>query len=150
MMFRTHFIFGILAGLVFLRVFNIPNEWLFMLVVAIGASLPDIDFHKSKIGGWFKPLAYLFNFLLGHRGVIHSLVGAFIIYFIFMLFFGSTYAGAVFIGYSSHLFLDSFTPKGIRPFWPLKPKVNGIVRSGGMIEMILFFLFLVTVLLMLA
>jgi membrane-bound metal-dependent hydrolase YbcI (DUF457 family) len=92
----------------------------------------------------------MFNFLFGHRGMIHSFVGAFITYILFMLFFGSTYAGAVFIGYSSHLFLDSFTPRGIRPFWPLKPKLNGIVRSGGIFELILFFLFLVSVLLMLA
>jgi inner membrane protein len=150
MMFRTHLVFGILLGLVFLNIFGISNPWLFIFVVMIGSSLPDIDFHKSKIGSWFKPLASMFNFLLGHRGMIHSLVGAFIIYLLFMLFFGSTYAGAVFIGYSSHLFLDSFTPMGIRPFWPLKPKLNGIVRSGGIFELILFFLFLVSILLMLA
>lgn len=150
MMFRTHLVFGILLGLVFLNVFEILNPWLFIFVVMIGASLPDIDFHKSKIGNWFKPLAFLFNFFLGHRGMIHSLVGAFIVYILFMLFFGSTYAGAVFIGYSSHLFLDSFTPKGIRPFWPLKPKLNGIVRSGGIFELILFFLFFTSILLMLA
>ena len=84
MMYKTHLIFGILSGLVFLRIFGISNPWLFMLVVAIGASFPDIDFHKSKIGSWFKPLASMFNFLLGHRGMIHSLVGAFIIYLLFM------------------------------------------------------------------
>ncbi len=149
-MYRTHLVFGILLGLFFLQSFDIPSPWMFMLVVAIGATIPDIDMHKSKVGGLIKPFARLLNLFLGHRGLIHSLFMAFVFYFLFWMFFGMNYAAAVFIGYSSHLLLDSFTPKGITPFWPLKTKLNGLIKSGGMLEIGLFFLFLVAVLLLLA
>lgn len=149
-MYRTHLVFGILVGLFFLDAFNIPSPWLFMFVVMVGASLPDIDLHKSKVGGLMKPFSRLMNLFFGHRGLIHSLLMAFVMYFIFYVFFGLNYAAAIFIGYSSHLFLDAFTPKGISPFWPLKIKLNGIIKSGGILEIGLFFLFLVAVLLMLA
>lgn len=142
--------FGILIGLFFLKSFDIPSPWMFILVVAIGASLPDIDMHKSKVGGLMKPVSRVINLLIGHRGLIHSMLMAFIFYFLFWLFFGLNYAGAIFIGYTSHLFLDSFTPKGIRPFWPFRVKLNGIVKSGGLIEIILFFLFLIAILFFLA
>jgi len=149
-MYRTHLVFGILIGLAFLNVFNIPSPWLFIFVVMVGASLPDIDMHKSKVGGLMKPFSYLINLFLGHRGLIHSLIMAFVMYFLFWALFGLNYAAAIFIGYSSHLFLDSFTPKGIRPFWPLKPKLSGMIKSGGILEIGLFFLFLVAVILLLA
>jgi len=149
-MYRTHLVFGILIGLFFLKAFNIPSPWLFMFVVAIGASLPDIDMHKSNVGGLMKPLARIINLFLGHRGLIHSVLMAFILHFLFWMFFGLNYAGAIFIGYTSHLFLDAFTPQGIRPFWPFRVKLNGIIKSGGLIEIILFFLFLIAILLFLA
>jgi inner membrane protein len=150
MMYRTHLVFGILIGLVFLKSFDIPSPWLFMFVVMVGASLPDIDMHKSKVGGLTKPFSFLFNLFLGHRGIVHSMLMAFVMYFLFWVFFGLNYAAAIFIGYTSHLFLDAFTPKGISPFWPLRTKLNGIIKSGGILEIGLFFLFLVAVLLMLA
>ena len=149
-MYRTHLIFGILMGLVFLDSFNIPSPWLFMFVVMIGSSFPDIDLHKSKIGGLMKPISKIINMFFGHRGMIHSLFMAFVMYFLFWMFFDLNYAAAIFIGYSSHLFLDAFTPKGISPFWPLKTKLNGIIKSEGILEIGLFFLFLVAMLLILA
>lgn len=150
MMYRTHLVFGILLGLAFLNMFNIPSPWLFIFVIMVGASLPDIDMHKSKVGGLMKPFSFLINLFLGHRGLIHSLLMAFLMYFLFWALFGLNYAAAIFIGYSSHLFLDAFTPKGIRPFWPLRAKLNGMIKSGGILEIGLFFLFLVAIILILA
>jgi membrane-bound metal-dependent hydrolase YbcI (DUF457 family) len=47
-----------------------------------------------------------------------------------------------FLGYSVHLFSDSFTHEGIRPFWPSKKSSAGIVRTGGVVEKGIFISFL--------
>jgi membrane-bound metal-dependent hydrolase YbcI (DUF457 family) len=43
-----------------------------------------------------------------------------------------------FLGYSLHLFLDSFTIDGIMPFWPLRKKSSFGLKTGGKIETSLF------------
>jgi inner membrane protein len=149
MMFKTHLMFGIFLGLFFLRSFSIEKGFLFILVVAFFAIFPDIDFHKSKIGRKVKPLSWLINFFLGHRGLIHSLLLAFVFYIILYALFGANYGAAALIGYSSHLLLDSFTPRGIKPLYPLKPKANSVLKGNGVYDYLLFFLFLVGSLLLL-
>jgi len=46
------------------------------------------------------------------------------------------------VGYVSHLFLDCLTRGGVRLFWPLKFKVKGFVKSGGIVEQVIFVLLL--------
>jgi len=40
----------------------------------------------------------------------------------------------VFLGYGIHLIGDSLTKDGIQPFWPLKKRIDGSIRTGGRIE----------------
>jgi len=47
-----------------------------------------------------------------------------------------------FVGYVSHLFLDCWTKSGVRLFWPFRYKIKGFVRSGGVIEDVVFVLLL--------
>ncbi|MBS3172261.1 metal-dependent hydrolase [Candidatus Woesearchaeota archaeon] len=142
MMFKTHLIFGILAGLFFARAFIIEYSYLFVAVVAFFAIFPDIDMYKSKIGSKVKPISFILNFLFGHRGFVHSLLFAFGIYGLFYFFVNSTYAAASFIGFSSHLLLDGLSPDGIKPLFPFRPRINGIIRSNGIVDYALFFTFL--------
>ncbi len=142
MMFKTHLMFGIFLGLLFLKYFEIEQKYLFVGIVALFAILPDIDFHKSKIGKRFKPLSWLINVFLGHRGIIHSLLLAFVLYLLLFILFGGVWGSAALIGYFSHLFLDSFTKKGTRLLWPMRIRFTGIFKGNSTIDYLLFFLFL--------
>ena len=143
MMFKTHLMFGILLGVFVVKYFSLESGFWFTLVCGFFAILPDIDFHKSKIGMKVKPLSWLINVFLGHRGLIHSFLMAFILYALFFIMFGGVWGVAAFLGYNSHIFLDSFTKKGTKPFWPLKIRISGILKGNGTIDYFLFFLFLV-------
>lgn len=149
MMFKTHLIFGILAGLFFIKAFTIQNSLLFLVVVAFFSVFPDIDSYHSKIGGKVKPISFILNLLFGHRGFIHSLLFGFIVYGGAYFLFGSTWAAATFIGFGSHLLLDSFTPDGTRPLFPFRTQINGVVRSNTIVDYALFFVFLAAVVWML-
>jgi inner membrane protein len=104
------------------------------VVGGIGAALPDIDHPGSLIGRRIKPLSVLLFELFGHRGLIHTVWAAIIFSsFLSILTAASvTYSGFsellsinsihiftyLFLGFVSHLILDSFTPSGIRPWLP--------------------------------
>ena len=65
----------------------------------------------------------------------------FLITIFFVLFF-PILAFGFFLGYGLHLFVDSFTIRGIKPFYPLKKKCSGKIKTGGRIEVSLFVFFL--------
>ncbi len=115
---RTHLLF---AFLLFLLLNRILNYQAYLSVFAlIGAMVPDIDLH-------FK-----------HRTWAHS------VWFLILLagtglFFGlANFEVAVMfaIGFISHIISDSATHRGLMPFWPIGPKIKGIVRVGGLSEWI--------------
>ena len=134
-MFRTHVLFGILVWLILERLLEMP---FFVLgFVMLGSVFVDVDSCSSKIGKrlWF--LSWCFK----HRGVLHSLLACLVLSLVVGAF--SLWAGfGFFVGYFSHLFLDSFTKMGIKLFWPFVFRVTGGVGSGGWVEDVLFVLFL--------
>jgi inner membrane protein len=137
MLFRTHLVFGVFVYFVLSYFVEMP---LFVLVFVLLATVfVDIDVRNSRFGNrwYFRPV----QFFLKHRGVLHS------------LFFGgllSLMLGGVdlwagfgfFVGYVSHLFLDCWTRSGVALFWPFGWRVKGFVRSGGIIEDVVFVLLL--------
>jgi inner membrane protein len=133
MMWNTHLAFGLFVALLF------PFSWLFVLLVLVGSLLPDLDSSKSKFGRKVKIIGWLFK----HRGLLHSVlfgVGLFII----LYFFGFGYLGlGLLVGIFSHLVADAFTKEGIRFFYPFKFKINGFIRTNGLIEKGLFVLLVV-------
>ena len=145
MLYKTHLIFAILMALLLFNKFNI-----FLLVILILSSfIPDIDLQTSKIGKKFKILSFLTNKLFSHRGFFHSIILPSLIYFIFTYIFNLQEIGLViFIGISSHLFLDMLTKEGITFFSPfIQKRINGFITTGGFVEKILFFLFLFVIVL---
>lgn len=140
MMFRTHLVFAFLVGLIFLELSR-GNKYLFLAIILISGVIVDIDYPKSKVGRKFFFISKPVNFLFGHRSLFHSLFFVLILSFFVFLIFGDYYK-AVFIGYSSHLFLDSFTRQGIMLFYPFKFKVKGVIKTGKLFEGILFFVFI--------
>ncbi len=139
MMFRTHLAFAALSALVFLSYSS--NKLLFLFVALASALLPDVDSAHSILGKrwFFRPMQWMVK----HRGVFHSLTFCLIVSLAFAFFY-PVFALPFFLGYASHLLLDSFTDNGIRPFWPSKKELKGFIRTGGKIEKGLLYGFILT------
>jgi membrane-bound metal-dependent hydrolase YbcI (DUF457 family) len=133
MFFKTHLVITLFFILIFFH--YIQNPILFLPVSFIATALPDIDIKFSKIGHYkiFK----IFNFFAKHRGIIHSFTFLAILSFFIFIFFKEILFAFVF-PYSLHLLIDSFTISGIIPFYPLKFKIKGRIKTGGIIEKIFF------------
>lgn len=140
MMFTTHLAAGFLAGILTIPYLEPSNEILFLLFVLIGASLPDIDHPKSKVGKKVKIIAFLFE----HRGFFHTLFAlALFAVLTDILFQQRILTYGISIGYGSHLLTDLITKEGVMPFHPLsKQRLRGFFTTGGMLEYVLFLLLL--------
>ena len=136
MLFRTHFAFALLLGLVSFSYFEL-NPYAFVFIAVICASLIDIDDPKSKVGRKLWILSYPLKFLFGHRKLMHSLFVWGLIGFAVSFF--TPYWIPALLGFFSHLLLDGLTKEGIN-IYPFDFRVNGFLRTDGIIEMILFVL----------
>lgn len=113
-----------------------------------GSVLPDID----------HPRGLLYHFLafprwvrrgivrvVGQRGVVHSLLAALIVLALGMVVgllvgVGFGVGFGLFLGFLSHLFLDSLTVRGVGWMLPFsKRRVRFVVGTGTMIERLFFF-----------
>jgi inner membrane protein len=136
------------------------NLALCMGVGALAGLLPDIDSPGSTIGRRIWPVSAFVKATTRHRGVTHT------VWFCLAAAFGlgalSPVAGVyamryfhlhawpaawlvgtlVLSGALTHLVLDACTPSGIRPLAPLDWHPRGPVRTGGLLELPLMFIFL--------
>lgn len=133
MLFKTHLAFGILMILVFLN--YVSNKIVFAIMVIVATILPDLDSRNSKYGN--EPILMPLQAVTHHRGFIHSFTTAAILAGLIAIKWPVASFG-FFVGYSIHLVMDSFTKKGIQPFWPFKWESKGPITTGGRIEEILF------------
>ena len=139
MLYRTHLLGGVAAGLVLAGNFD-------TMLTAVGITcaaslLPDIDSPHSKLGRLVPFISWPLNATIGHRGPLHSLFGAAAFCLILMvvsLFWHPINTGIVlvfFAGYISHLVLDSFNPSGVPWLWPLKTHFKvPLVQTGSVLE----------------
>ncbi len=138
MLIKTHIVITLFFSLLLVSYVKSP---IFFLVFALFATyLPDIDSKKSKIGNhiFLRP----FQWFSRHRGMIHSFTFLFFLVFFLALFF-PIIALPFFVGYSSHLLSDSFTLKGIKPFYPFKKASSWKIRTGSIFETNIFLFFLI-------
>lgn len=136
-MWRTHLVFGILCGLLVYGLFSISlSIYVFLALVGISSLIVDIDHPSSKVGKKVKPVSFVTNFLMGHRGMIHSLIPAVLLFLVFVIFGYFEIGLALGLGYFSHLIADMLTLEGINFFYPLKTRTSGFIRTGGFIEMV--------------
>lgn len=129
MMGRTH----ALAGIASLWLLQIMPVWTspdllapMAAFAALGALLPDLDAAQSKIKHLtvagvtpFAPLSLALNRTLGHRGLLHSLLGWSLATLLFLPIAFVTNGAvplALSLGYASHPATDACTKSGI-PFW---------------------------------
>jgi len=138
MIYKTHIAIGVMLAFLFFP--YVTNKWVFVPIVLFASLMPDIDSAYSYLGHKriFRPL----QFFVQHRGVIHSFTFCLLVSAIFA-FFIPILALPFFLGYAGHLFADSLTIEGIRPFWPLHGESAGSIRVGGKVESSIFFFLII-------
>ncbi len=138
MLLKTHIAVGLAVAFYFLP--HVINKLYFIPVVLIASVLPDIDTGYSSIGRRkvFMPV----QLMTKHRGIFHTYTLCIAISILFAFFY-PVLALPFFIGYSFHLILDTFTPQGIAPFWPLRIRVAGNIKTGGNIDSAIFYISLI-------
>src|SRR3989344_2067348 len=141
MLIHTHLSITLFFVLLILSDVNSEYRIIFVFMALVSTFIPDIDSRFSTLGKR-KPLRII-QFFIKHRGIIHSFTFLFLITLIFILFLPVVSLG-FFLGYSIHLFTDSLTLTGIRPFYPSKKRVSGNIRTGGKTEILIFVIFLLT------
>lgn len=136
MLRRTHLAIGLAIALHFSL--YVQDKFVFFVMVLLATLLPDID---SKFSwAWRMPFTKPAPVENTHRGLFHSYTFC-IPASIALAFVFPVLALPFFFGYSFHIFADSFTPQGIRPFWPMKQVSKGPVTTGSKVEDVLFWIF---------
>jgi len=144
---HTHLLFAILFGLLYFDHFVAEvSIWLkigFSAMLVIGALMPDIDQKESSASHKAPWLSGIIRFFSKHRGIMHSiwipLILLLIAKFVVVRFLNlpDLILMGFLIGYGSHLLSDMLTVQGITPFSPLKFKINGFVKTGGIAEAVI-------------
>ena len=136
MMYKTHLAVGLLFSLIFLKFFEV-NPYLFITATLFFSLLPDIDTPKSKLGEKAKIISWPTKLVFGHRGFLHTIYPALMLFVLFAYFNLTTLALASIIGYLSHFITDMLNSNGVRIFFPLsKMHVGGFIKTGGIFEYI--------------
>jgi len=146
MLARTHFAFGILAGVLALPLFDfssIVQYVVYFLIIHLAVLLPDCDHPASSINKKIK-VTKIATFFFSHRGLLHSIFPPILLSILLYYYANYFIAGAFFIGYFSHLLSDTLTVAGVRLFYPfIDLKISGIIRTGHLSERIIFYLVVV-------
>jgi len=146
MMFKTHLALGILVSILVINYLQLESWILFGSILVFASVLPDIDISKSKVGKRFRPLSSIISFLFGHRGFVHTVFPPIIAVGTAMILGYSMIGLAFLIGYGTHLIADIVTVQGLMPFFPLsKVRASGFIRTGGIVEYLLFFIITIAI-----
>jgi inner membrane protein len=115
-------------------------------IAGAAALLPDLDDPHSKLGRLVAPASWAVKVTVGHRGPLHSLLGAVVVTLLaaFVLRFWCSYSYVydhlvplVLAGYISHLVMDSLNPQGVPWLWPVKKHLGlPLVKTGSFLERI--------------
>lgn len=138
MLIRTHLSITLFFILLFISV--VEYKFAFVLVALLATFIPDADSKFSTLGK--RKSLRILQFFIKHRGMMHSFSFLILVTLVLVLFCPIISLG-FFLGYGLHLLADSFTVQGIRPFYPLKKKSYGRIRTGKRTETAVFVFFLV-------
>jgi len=168
MIAKTHVVGGLLAGGILLTEasgFRVDNEALFLVSIAVGSLLPDIDHPQSVIARFIPIIGIPIGRLVSHRGFFHSLFGITVVFTLlgmalpgfkdsYTLVNGVDVWGiavlwhGLLIGYFLHIVCDMLTVSGVKILYPFHWKIRiPLMRTGGIVEFFFRWLMLVCILL---
>lgn len=132
---KTHIIIGAATAVALARYTNQPDMMVIGMAVSGGIAglLPDIDVLARKVC-----LGWLVRFIVGHRGITHSLI-AIAAVIVAALTFDHPLAFGAAAGYVSHIAADMMTKRGVPLLYPVKTKYHLLPRqmlltTGGTYE----------------
>ncbi len=140
-----------MAGIACVAMFGPESSGAMLTIGAgmFGSLLPDLDHPGSILGREAPLISSGITLFLGHRGPMHSILAAFIIWVgawgLAARFLGATsfltpWLVAIALGYLSHLALDALNPSGVPVLWPLKKHVRiPLVTTGSAMEKLVVF-----------
>ncbi len=137
MLSRTHLAFGVLVGIL-LHPFIGGNTVIFFVVLAFAALLPDLDHPDASLN---QTLVFtrIIPKVFKHRGLLHTIWCPVLLSLAVTILSNPFYGVAVFLGYTSHLFSDSITKRGINFFYPFSQfKIAGFIETGTWMETVTF------------
>lgn len=147
---KTHIAFGVATGVVSINMLPISevNLLLYGTGLVIGSLLPDIDHPRSTLGRKLPVVSGLISFAFGHRTFCHSILFLVLLYLTQPFLPNALFYGLM-VGVMSHLIGDMMTHQGIRLLYPIGGYIKFPItfRTGGVLENILFGLFIVFVIL---
>ncbi len=117
----THIAFGVF--IFSLLAYFLDYNFIYLIPLAIGAIIPDIDIK-------FK-----------HRKILHNIWILSGIAIAIGYYYNWRWGILFSIGWISHLILDSLTPMGIYPFWPMRYhfRIKSPIVTGNVYELFFFF-----------
>lgn len=136
MLWYTHLMAGAATGLIAGSHIGARGILTAAAVSGFASLIPDIDSPKSVLGRSLPIFSWGAKLTVGHRGVLHSLLAAvaasWLLTFVPVL---SHHSWCFFLGYVSHLVLDTLNPEGVPLFWPLTLRVSlPLAETGGFFE----------------
>ncbi|MDD4353877.1 MAG: metal-dependent hydrolase [Candidatus Nanoarchaeia archaeon] len=130
MILRTHIFFAVLI--------DVCLDFHVNFFTILGSTLPDIDLPSTPLGQSFNKLSQYLYRRFGHRGLTHSVYWSLL--FGALSFINKDIFLQLCIGYTAHIFLDMFTPTGVKLFYPWNVNFtmfNGCVETGKRGDIIL-------------
>lgn len=144
MLWRTHFLAGAAAGLLLNSHADPKTMAVSAGIAGIAALLPDLDDPHSKLGRLVAPASWVVKVTVGHRGPLHSLLGAVVMTLLAVFILRFWYAHTevydhlvplIAAGYLSHLVIDTLNPAGVPWFWPVRTHFRlPLVQTGSLLE----------------
>jgi membrane-bound metal-dependent hydrolase YbcI (DUF457 family) len=135
---KTHLLFGLLLAVLWVEFISAQNAVLTLLLILLGSLLPDIDEKSSLLGRRVPILSYFTK----HRSFFHSVIFGVSCVIVLSFIVSVHHVLAFSAGFIGHLLLDAITPMGVKPFWPSQVKIKGFVKVGGLLEKLIFVLFI--------
>ncbi|MCD6464383.1 metal-dependent hydrolase [Candidatus Woesearchaeota archaeon] len=129
MMLYTHILAGVFVFTIVSEIVN-PSAnpgfiSLAFMISIIAAIAPDFDMVFELVPRKLR--------IVKHRGITHTLL-ALIASSAIITIYNKLLAVYYSFGYGSHLLLDGVTKSGIKPFYPFKYKLRGPITTGGLSE----------------
>ncbi len=140
--YHTHIATSIAAGAGVAIQTDVAFTFPYVVGIAIGSLLPDIDEPNSYVGRRSFGLAKVIKSIFGHRGITHSLLVCGLIFYLYQLYSYEWLFGIA-CGYIFHVIGDFFSKRGVPLFWPIvrkKIKSPLTYETGKPSEQLIFYI----------